>query len=238
MSENRFKNLLDLVAFDQQIRSAEKRYEALEHALLVCQQEKDAIYQQQKSVMQQVHNMRKEVDLLELEMKTLDAREMQKKKQLDNAHSVKEYNSSKIELEAMRREQETIEQELILMWNKLEQAQQAERVYTNGIDNLLALADDKLRTLTQEKQELAHTLSTYIEQRPEYEKKVVPEWLEKYTMMRARVDNPVVPITDTECSVCFNHATAQDAMRIGRGALLQCKGCYRLLYSTELLERQ
>jgi predicted nucleic acid-binding Zn-ribbon protein len=231
LSGNGFKFLLDLVDLDQSIRSAQKKYDALELDLQKAQQEKQALFDYQEHLKKNVHDVRKEVDLLELDMKALDTRESQKRKQLDTSHSVKEYNSYKAELDTIHQEQQKIEQDLLAVWNNLEQTQATLKTYTQGLDNQVLLSENNIQALLQEKHVIGQNISQLIEQRPAYEQNVPPEWLEKYMMMRTKVDDPVVPIADSACSVCFNHITNQDFLRITRGALMQCKGCYRLLYT-------
>jgi predicted nucleic acid-binding Zn-ribbon protein len=63
------------------------------------------------------------------------------------------------------------------------------------------------------------------------------EWLEKYTIMRARVSDPVVAISHQSCSACSQMLTMQDMVRARHGALIQCQACYRLLYLPESMER-
>jgi predicted nucleic acid-binding Zn-ribbon protein len=233
LSGNGFKFLLDLVGLDQNIRSAQKKLISIETELQTANQEKEALFIKENQLKQQVHDLHKEVDLLELDMKALDVREVQKKKQLDTVHSLKEYNSYKLELDAIHQEQQTLEQEVMNAWNNLEQAQAIVRTYSQSLGNQVLLTEEKIAHYTQEKLVLAHTIASLISQRPTYEKNVPPEWLEKYMIMRTQVDDPVVPIIDDTCSVCFNAITNQDLLRISRGALMQCKGCYRLLYAPE-----
>ncbi len=74
-------------------------------------------------------------------------------------------------------------------------------------------------------------------QRVEKEANVPAEWLEKYTMMRARVSDPVVEIFHQSCGACSHLITQQEIIRAKRGALLQCQNCFRLLYAPEIMEK-
>jgi predicted nucleic acid-binding Zn-ribbon protein len=53
-------------------------------------------------------------------------------------------------------------------------------------------------------------------------------------MMRTRTADPVVPVLDGSCSACFHYLTEQDLLLIKKNKLMQCKGCYRFLYSEAL----
>jgi predicted nucleic acid-binding Zn-ribbon protein len=234
MSENRFTFLLDLVSLDQEVGAAEKKRASLLRDLEDAGRAKQALFDREHALKQQVHDTRKNVDLLELDMKACDTRETQNKKQLDTIHSLKEYNGLRAELDAVHEEQQQVEQDLLVAWNKLEQAQLELQVYTKELPELVTTSEEKIASTITEEAELGVRLTELIAQRPSREQGVPPEWLEKYIMMRAQVPDPVVPLMDGACSVCFNHVTMQDVLRIQRGALMQCKGCYRLLYTLDM----
>jgi len=59
------------------------------------------------------------------------------------------------------------------------------------------------------------------------------EWIEKYNLMGQKVTDPVVTIEHGSCNGCFQQLVNQDLVRARRGALLQCKKCFRLLYSPD-----
>ncbi len=61
------------------------------------------------------------------------------------------------------------------------------------------------------------------------------EWLEKYSHMRLRVIDPVVPVMFGGWSACSYAVTEQELVRLKRKALIQCKGCFRLLYMQEVM---
>ena len=61
-------------------------------------------------------------------------------------------------------------------------------------------------------------------------KGIPEEWLEKYSIMRTRVPNPIVSVKNGSCSACFHALTQQDMLNLQRRKLLQCRDCYRFLY--------
>ena len=104
--------------------------------------------------------------------------------------------------------------------------------------------DERIKQLHEQAEQLEKKAATLradvnalIEQRTEKEKSVPAEWLEKYSMMRARVSDPVVPIVHQSCSACSQMITKQDDTRAKRGALIQCQQCFRLLYAPEVMEK-
>lgn len=69
-----------------------------------------------------------------------------------------------------------------------------------------------------------------INERLHKEKGLPEEWLEKYAIMRARINDPVVPVFDGNCSACFYKISVQDMQFLKHRKLIQCKDCFRLLY--------
>ena len=137
----------------------------------------------------------------------------------------------------MQRAQTTREQELLTTWNKLENAQK---------DLLMQLKEHAKKTqeiqaaiAEHEKQivDIKHQIEEQILLRPDKEKRVPEEWLEKYSLMKSRVPNPVVPLVNMSCTACYYTLTGPELSRLKHGAVLQCKGCFRLLYEPEAIER-
>ena len=94
-----------------------------------------------------------------------------------------------------------------------------------------ALADFQSRVDGAQKE-----LDALKENRPAKEIMVPSEWLDKYMHMRMRVSDPVVPIMRRGCSACFYTIPDHEMLRLQRRALVQCKGCFRLLYMQEAME--
>jgi predicted nucleic acid-binding Zn-ribbon protein len=231
MSESKFQSFLNLVALDQKIAALQKTYEQSKSDSVRIEHEKQEIFSQEHLLKNQVHDARKRVDNLEIDMKALDAQETRKKKQMDTVHSLKEYNSVKTELDLIHEEQQAKELDLLSAWNKLEHAETELRVYTEGMPEKVRLCDEAIIVQNANLLTCAQHVKELSAERPLKQALVPEEWFEKYSMMHSRVADPVVPVIDNACSACFNHITQQDALMIRRGALLQCKGCYRLLYT-------
>ena len=85
---------------------------------------------------------------------------------------------------------------------------------------------------------LKNELETLHRERPGKEVLVPEEWLEKYSHMRMQVADPVVSVLSGGCSACFYTIPNHEMMRLKRRAVIQCKGCFRLLYMKEAMEDQ
>jgi len=219
------------------VRSLLKKMEEIEYEIGSLESEKKKEAQEVETDRKQVRDLRKKVDAEELKLKELNQLEREKKQLLEKISNYKEYQSVKAEIESIQQAQLSQEQEVLALWNNLEELQKKikgkEATHTEKSATVQKTIEEKKEEVTA----LQKELDTYKKQRPEKEKLVPKEWLEKYTVMKARVSNPVVPIKQGACSACFYMLTEQDIIRARRGALLQCKGCYRLLYSPEVMEK-
>ena len=84
--------------------------------------------------------------------------------------------------------------------------------------------------------ELEKLLQSTQPERLTKEKQVPQEWMEKYSRMRNCVPNPVVPVVNGSCTACFYSIPHQDFLSVLDHHLIECKGCYRFLYSKERVQ--
>jgi len=233
MSNLPFQKFVDLIAFDQELNALEEQAFQVKKDIDELKEHKGLTADAVKKASEHLHNMRKEVDLHELEMKELDEKIAQKKEKLNQATNSRMYDSILKELSLIQQEQHDLEQVLLSAWNKVEsavadhtQAQEELKEKGDEFDGLIAKEEEKLRAIKQEIDE-HHKL------RAEKERDIPEEWLEKYSSMRSRVSDPVVPVQQNSCSACFYHLTQQDLISLRKRKLIQCKGCYRFLYLEE-----
>lgn len=236
MNNSPFSAFIDLIALDQAIRTTQKNIAQLKQETDLCIEQKKELTDRFDQFQKHVHNLRKEVDALELEMKALDQQERIKKKHLDHLKNVHEYQPLKKEIDHLKQAQHHAENNLMSIWNKLEIAQkeleEQQKQYTAKIDEINQLINEKSEQVKTLSQQLEKTK----ESRPQKEIGIPSEWLEKYSHMRLRVADPVVPVMRGGCSACFYTITDQELLRLKRKALVQCKGCFRLLYMQEAMK--
>lgn len=177
---------------------------------------------------------RKNVDQVELQMKSLDAGKKQKMEQFDSAHNQKEYGALKSEIESIKKEQHDLEADLLQAWKAYEQAhaqyiQKKEEVASKQT-TLDAIIEEKMQSVDRLEQERAALMV----QRPAAMEGVPAEWLETYSMMHSKVEDPVVPVENELCSACFYGIHRQDMIDLGKRKMLQCRDCFRFLYLPEV----
>jgi len=234
MSETPFHTFIELIKVDQAIVDFGHAIEKINQEIVELKSQEDTLSGVILKAKAEVHDAQKAVDRHELELKSLDQQEKQKKERLENLTDYKQYQSIKSEIDTLKSRQHEYEEILMTAWNKLEAMQKeydkVQSEYPTKVDDIKAVIKQKETDIAA----LQAKLDEQKSQRGGKEKLVPAEWLEKYAVMRARVPDPVVPVAQGSCSACFYKITEQDLMMVRRRKLLQCKSCYRLLYSSEL----
>ena len=235
MNDRPFDRFIDLVSFDQKLHSLENKKNNLAFEIDSLKNQELLLISEQEELKNSIHFNQKEVDRQELEMKTLDHKEKEKRQQLDRLNDYKQYQAFKGEIEALQRQQSEQEKYILHAWSTLEAAQNNLAKKTIEYHNQFQTLHETIKNKAQELIEIENECASLVLQREDKEKNIPQEWLEKYTIMRARVANPVVQLVHNSCGACSQMLTSQEILRAGRGALLQCQKCYRLLYSHEIM---
>ena len=235
MSTHPFHSFIDLVTLDQRIWQIEQDVAGKQQVLDAFDEKMAQERVRVDGAKERVHALRKDVDEHELMMKDMDEKLQHNKKRLDDISNYKEYESVKKEIETLGVQQHEEEEELLQLWNTFETAEkklvEQERSCAQAIEQIAAQKQELQTSLVT----LQNERATAAKERPEKEQGVPEEWLEKYRAMRARTTNPVVPVDQGSCSGCSYLLSVSDMQRLHKGALLQCKGCYRFLYITEAM---
>ena len=237
MKDSPFLRFINLVTIDQKIQSCLTKKSAFDAAIaaVIKQKNEHGVVVEQSH--QRVNQLKKNVDAQELEMKTLDAKEQAKKRILDTLSDYKECQAIKNEVDAIQRMQVEQEKSVLDAWAQLENAQSMfQKKQLESVD-VLQKFDDELQKIEHDKNAVSIELAELIAQRKEDTVGIPEEWLEKYGLMGQQVANPVVPIEQQSCGGCYQQLTMQDVIRARHGALMQCKKCFRLLYSPEIMEQ-
>ncbi|HLC07123.1 MAG TPA: hypothetical protein VJJ26_02965 [Candidatus Babeliales bacterium] len=237
MSDHPFLRFINLVTFDQKLQSLENEKITVENEIAALRKQENDYARDLEDLHKRVFQLKKRVDEQELEMKVLDQREKDKKKHLENLADYKDYQAIKTEIDSIQRMQVEQEKNVLDAWNQLENSQLSEQKKTNEHTQQLQALHERMKELGEKYAALDNECATLIAQRVDMEANVPAEWLEKYTMMRARVADPVVEIFHQSCGVCSQMITSQDMVRARHGALVQCQKCYRLLYAPEIMEK-
>jgi predicted nucleic acid-binding Zn-ribbon protein len=195
---------------------------------------RDLINQEEEKVnrlRKQVHALKKSVDAEDLEVRALRSQEREKQIKLALVTVPKEYLSLQHELELLSQKIEKCEDQLLAHWQELEDKQ---HLLQQAVEES-AHEQKRIGVAVVEKEQLLAQVQMSMEevshQKKLKEEHMVPEWRETYAAMKERVPNPAVFVIEGACSACFYPVSAKDLALLRRHVIVQCKDCYRLLYS-------
>lgn len=230
MEKSPFNRFIELIQFDQSLGVIEKELEAVSILLDTVQDQLADFERDYEKERDFVQSMRKEVDVQELEMRSLDEKEKISRERSALASTTKEYQSFKKECDQFKQLQHEHEEVLIRVWAAFEQAQKLFEAKSVAHKEKKTLLQQEIDAHEQKKQELLTKLSEHEEARKERLVEVPEEWLEKYNRMRNVVPNPVVSLIAGTCGGCSFMVPQQVLMALNQNKLVQCSGCFRLMY--------
>lgn len=229
-----FAALIELVSLDQAIKVLHDQVILFEHEKYQLNQQKEALQDKLIRAQERLSLLRGVVEEHELKMGLLYDQLKEKSVYLERIINPKEYQHMLHEVKRLKYEQNEMENILLSSLNKAEVAQkEADSLYKAVVAEQNAI-DSKINELSEKIVLLQKDIAQKENDRTPIELLVVPEWIEKYRAMRARVADPVVPVVDNLCSSCFYTISDRDLQELRQHKLLQCKECYRFLY----LERE
>lgn len=235
MSESTpFGLFIDLINFDKDIHVRELEIQKQKQAIVLQEEKKKQSADDLAQTRGALHDITKLVDEKELEMKSLEAQEAEKKKRMDHVTNQKEYKSMRHEIELIAAQQLAIENILLAAWNQFEHVKKEYEKKETAYHQIITDIDVQIHKHMQDIAILEQEVTDRQKVRAQKATHVPQEWYDKYMMMRARTADPVVPVLDGSCSACFHYLTEQDLLLIKKNKLMQCKGCYRFLYNEAL----
>src|SRR5579872_5353453 len=120
MNSTPFQAFLELVKIDQEIEGFNKAVAKITDETATARMQENRYQAEFALAEQAVRDAQKEVDAKELDMRTLDAQEKEKKHRLENVTGHKEYQSVKAEIESVAQKQQALEATLLHVWHSLE----------------------------------------------------------------------------------------------------------------------
>ena len=237
MGETPFQTFIGLVALDQSINVLNKELASFDVQKNQIAKQTDQLAIELEAIKQRVHEMQKNVDVQELEMKTLDDQEKSKKHRLENLSSHKDYQSLKSEIDFLKKQQHALEDTLIQAWHALETAKKEYAQKQHEYDEKIKSFDVQLKNIEEKKKAQQLEYEAHVAQREPVQAKVPQEWMDKNVAMRTRVVDPVVPVTQGICSACYYQVSEQDMIALNHRRIVQCKDCFRLLYLPQAQEK-
>ena len=230
MSHQSLKKFIDLITFDQQLISLQKKSQDIQKSIAQHQEQIQQEEDKKLKAESKEQELQKQLNQQEIFLQELQDKEQLLLKKIEKISGSREYDAAVKELEHLRLLQTSEEQKLLQMHNKVNNFKK-ELIITiaQTQEQILKLQ----QSIAEDKQslELVHQeLSSIDLVRNEKIQGISPDWLEMYERMRGRVSNPVVPLEQDSCSACFYGLTPRDLQILRNTGLIQCKDCYRILY--------
>jgi len=232
-AQHPLQSLINLIEFDRFILKKEQANDTIKKKIGQLEQSHESVINERNIVQKKVQQAQKAVHENELEMKTLEEKEQEKKQQLEQSSSQKIYESLKKEITHLKKSQYDHEKQLIQSWKELESAQKELNdhltEFTTKSTHINKELDDKKAESAVIEKELTDLYVT----RKEKEHGVPQEWLDKYNVMRTQTTNPIVRVEFGSCSGCFAQLSPQALLDLHKKGLILCSSCYRFLYLPE-----
>lgn len=230
MNDTDFEHFIKLVELDQQYHQLLIEKSTLLSEMEQLEQDIDFLHNKLEEAHQVVVNLRKKINIAELDLKSLDLKEQEKKKQIDNVLTTKEYYSFEKELSDLKVKKSDLESEILFFMQQLENAELEYEKIEKEVPSKIQETETNIKNLQRRINYIDIQINELSKQRPIAEKKIPSDYLELYSSMRGSVINPVVPAKNNNCSACSISITMQDLQNIRQHKLVKCRNCFRLLY--------
>lgn len=229
-NETPLTKFIALVKFDCDHEKTTVRINELEKDIVLLQKKELEVDSILAAADNAVQELRKKINSYELAVKEFDLQIGNKKSKLESAMNPREYRAFISEIENLSVQQLAAEEHLLSSWSTLEQRK---RFYDECSQSCAEQKKSIHASIAEKRNEIVAQKKVMSENniiRIQYEQGIPEEWLTKYTSMRSRVTNPIVPVENDSCTACFYSMSEPELIKLRRRALLQCKGCYRFLY--------
>ena len=233
MKKDSFQSFIDLIVFDKSLVENERKIVLILESIQKLRTRFESLLRNDDIQKKTIVDLKKRVDEKELEMAELDEREKMLKERMSSISNDREYKSLKKELDGVQSKQYNHEKNLVSVWNDYSTVQ---KEYEQKQQSLLSERENfelEISAKEQEIKQLKVIVEEHIAARKAYESNIPADWLTRYDRMRTMVDDPVVPVMQDVCSVCFYHLSQQDSILVSGKQLVSCRGCYRLLYDPQ-----
>jgi predicted nucleic acid-binding Zn-ribbon protein len=230
MSHQSLKKFIDLITFDQQLISLQKKSQDTQKNIVQhqeqIQQEKD------KTVKAELkeQELQKQLGQQEVFLQELQNKEQNLLKSIEKVSGSREYDAGIRELEHIHVSQASEEQKLLQLHNKINNLKKEIALGLEQSQEQIVKLEQAIEQDKQNLELLNNELSVIDAARSEKVQGIAPDWLEMYEMMRGRVSDPVVALQQDSCSSCFYGLTPRDLQIVRQKGVIQCKDCYRILY--------
>ena len=233
MNNQKFQSFIDLVTFDQNFSELEKKSNSIQTTIANLNSQLVTLQKQLEHNSVKKRDVKKQLDTQELQVKELQEKEAHQLAVVQSVATAKELEAANKELEHLKFERNAQEQKMIQQINKLETAEKEYAGLQLKSETDIAEINTKIDAEKAALNEVQQKIEMIQKDRSKLLVSVPAEWIDVYENMRGRVKDPVVPVIQDSCGVCFSLIASRDLQALRHHELLQCKDCYRFLYCEE-----
>ncbi len=230
MQKNPFSFFKDLIAFDQELASLQESCQLFSKTFSDMQTEHSLLEKNRDQALKKMQQAHADLQYKEKTIAEFDDTVRMLQHKLDSASDERIYRSLKTEIAHCKAEQYGYEDIVLaadaVYQNALKQYQLEE---SKVADHALLMERERL-LMEAQKKSWQEKMITAQELRKEKEQLVPEAWLIKYKRLQGTVKNPVVKVVDGACNACFNSLLPHDTKALMHYAMIECRGCFRLLY--------
>ena len=230
MTENPFYAFVHLVELDQSIDQRIIKREKLQTTIEQVQERFRQQQQATEASRQKIHDLRKQLHQAELEHKTVQQQEKNKRSKLDAVNTAKEYAALEHELQLILKDAQTKEEAIFVLWSAFEVQEQKLKQEEQHLLKLQEADQEEIAGIEHERLKIAQEIAELEQDRKKYLHAAPEEFVARYMAMRGSLKNPVVPVVENVCSACSTQLMNTDLLQLRRHVIVPCKACYRLLY--------
>jgi predicted nucleic acid-binding Zn-ribbon protein len=227
--------LVELAHADQQLQKLVSQIQQYEHIKQELITKKNDLNNTLLQASAHKNQLIKNVAVIELDLKVTDEHYKKIDTKLEHTSSAKEYQSLHAEKETLRAKRVKLDEQLLDAWTVRDE-------YEVSFAQIKKESEEEIIKLDQNLESINAQITTARSQVNHAQELVakkytlIPEQLaEEYKRMRASIDNPVVPIIDNACGGCSSYLTTQDLAALHAKRIINCKYCFRFLYTPDHL---
>ena len=183
---------------------------------------------------EELDTAKKDLRRKERDLETGEDRLKQLLVKLNQVKTNKEYDASLREIEEQKRLNGKIEDDLLLLYEKIEAAEAAVKKLDAEWKGRLGEFEERTKELEQKADRAEKDLEQKRRQRAALTAEVNADLLKRYEQIRAKTGRGLARVEAEICRGCFHHISAQMYNEVLKGEqVLTCTNCFRILVYTE-----
>ena len=221
--------LLHIASCDALIAHHEHHLITITKQLHQQEAELEAAEAEHSSMPKKLMAMKKAIDDLELELRTIDDDLKHKNRQLDVITAEKQLRALEHEIAMLTRKKETLNDLQVDQWLAYETVQHEQVTQSPAVDNELEKRKLAVTALAQDIEQTKIATATAQEELLALINILDDHWLPVYQRMKIHIPDPIVLVQKDSCGGCFYPLQAQMLIKLRHSEVITCTLCNRLL---------